>query len=119
MVRCQLFSNFAQAAETATLADQVPEHKRGGVSGIVGAATPVAILAGAIMLAVLPNDFLRFVVPAHRRPGVRIIFVFVLKDKVRTNRADARRSTFEQIFGSFVFNPRKHPDFGWAGSARP
>lgn len=47
----QLFSNFAQAAGTATLADQVPSARRGFVSGLVGAAGSAASLAAAFALA--------------------------------------------------------------------
>jgi MFS family permease len=109
----QLFSNFAQAAETATVADQVPEHRRGFVSGLAGAATPVAILAGAIGLNFLTNDFLRAVVPATVGLVFGLLFAFVLKDKVRTEpRTD--RFTVISLLLTFVFNPRKHKDLGWA-----
>ncbi len=109
----QLFSNFAQAAETATVADQVPEHRRGFVSGLAGAATPVAILAGAIGLNFLSNDFLRAVVPATVGLVFGLIFAFVLKDKVRTEpRTD--RFTVISLLLTFVFNPRKNKDLGWA-----
>src|SRR6478609_3250419 len=109
----QLFSNFAQAAEAATLADQVPEHRRGFVSGLVGAATPVAILAGAISLNAFPNDFLRAVIPAAVGLVLGLIFAFVLKDKVRTERRQERMSVLN-LLKTFWFNPKKHPDLGWA-----
>ncbi|ANJ27183.1 MFS transporter [Agromyces aureus] len=109
----QLFSNFAQAAESATLADQVPEHRRGFVSGLVGAATPVAILAGAISLNAFPNDFLRAVIPATVGLVLGLVFAFVLKDKVRTERREERMSVLN-LLKTFWFNPKKHPDLGWA-----
>ena len=109
----QLFSNFAQAAESATLADQVPEHRRGFVSGLAGAATPLAILAGAISLQALPNDLLRAVVPATVGLVFGLIFAFVLKDKVRTERRQERLSVLGAL-KTFWFNPKKHPDLGWA-----
>lgn len=109
----QLFSNFAQAAEAATLADQVPEHRRGFVSGLVGAATPIAILLGAITLNFLPNDFLRAAVPATVGLVLGLVFAFVLKDKVRTARRD-EKFTVMRLLLTFVFNPKKHPDLGWA-----
>ena len=59
----QFFGSIAQAAQNATVADQVPEPKRGGVSGILGAATPLGLLVGAVMLSAIPNEVLRFVVP--------------------------------------------------------
>jgi MFS family permease len=109
----QLFINIALAAHHTTLADQVPEKKRGGVSGIIGAATPAAILGGSAMLAVMPNTFLRFAVPALFGLVTVVIFVIVLKDRVRTNKPETPFN-LRQIFGSYWFNPRKNPDFGWA-----
>jgi MFS family permease len=42
-----------------------------------------------------------------------VIFVIVLKDRVRTNKPETPFN-LRQIFGSYWFNPRKNPDFGWA-----
>ncbi|QNG38808.1 MFS transporter [Geodermatophilaceae bacterium NBWT11] len=109
----QAAANFALAANHTTLADQVPEARRGGVSGIIGATTPAAILGGALVLAVAPNDFLRFVLPAAFGLLTSIIFVIVLKDRVRTEPPTTPLG-IKQIFGSFLFDPRKAPDFGWA-----
>lgn len=109
----QLCANFALAAHHTTLADQVPEAKRGGVSGIIGAVTPAAILGGALFLTVLPTTFLRFTVPAIFGLITIIVFVIVLKDRVRTN-TPASKMDFKQIIGSYVFHPRRNPDFGWA-----
>jgi MFS family permease len=109
----QLFINIALAAHHTTLADQVPEPKRGGVSGIIGAATPSAILGGAAMLALMPTTFLRFAVPAIFGLVTVVIFVIVLKDQVRLNKPETPLN-LRQIFGSYWFNPRKNPDFGWA-----
>jgi len=109
----QLFINIALAAHHTTLADQVPEKKRGGVSGIIGAASPAAILGGSAMLAVMPNTFLRFAVPAAFGLVTVIIFLIVLKDRVRTNKPETPLN-LRQIFGSYWFNPRRNPDFGWA-----
>ncbi len=109
----QLCVNFALAALHTTLADQVPEPKRGGVSGIIGAATPGGILGGSLLLAVLPTDFLRFAVPAIIGLAVIVMFVLTLKDRVRTSPPDAPLD-LKQIFGSYLFNPKTNPDFGWA-----
>jgi MFS family permease len=109
----QLFSNFAQAAEAATLADQAPEHRRGFISGLVGAATPLAILAGAISLQALPNDFWRAVVPGAVALVLGLLFALTLKDKVRTEQRDEKLSLKSWLL-TFVFNPKKYPDLGWA-----
>ncbi|GAA3406171.1 MFS transporter [Pseudarthrobacter polychromogenes] len=109
----QLCANFALAAHHTTLADQVPEAKRGGVSGIIGAVTPAAILGGALFLTLLPTTFLRFTVPAIFGLITIIVFVIVLKDKVRTDQPTTKMD-LKQILGSYVFHPRTYPDFGWA-----
>ncbi|QNG38805.1 MFS transporter [Geodermatophilaceae bacterium NBWT11] len=109
----QLFINLALAAQHATLADQVPEEKRGGVSGIVGAATPAAILGGSLFLAIAPNDFLRFALPALFALVVTIMFVLVLKDPVRKERPTTTLG-LRTLLTSFVFSPKKNPDFAWA-----
>lgn len=109
----QLFGNVAFAALTATIADQVPESRRGGASGVYGAASPAGILVGALLLAALPTDFLRFAVPAFIALVAGIYFCVVLKDRVRTERPSTPLS-LKKLFGSFLFNPRKNPDFAWA-----
>ena len=109
----QLCVNFALAAQHTTLADQVPEAKRGGVSGIIGAVTPAGILGGALLLTVLPTDFLRFTVPAIIGLAAVIVFVIVLKDRVRTD-PPTTKMNLKEIFGSYVFHPRSNPDFAWA-----
>lgn len=109
----QFSINFTLAAHHTTLADQVPEAKRGGVSGVIGAATPAAILGGSILLATMPTTFLRFAVPAAFGLVLMGYFLLVLKDKVRD---DAPRGPFnlKEVFSSYVFSPKKNPDFGWA-----
>ncbi|MFC4242977.1 MFS transporter [Gryllotalpicola reticulitermitis] len=113
MSLASFFSNLAFAAQSATLADQVPEEKRGGASGLLGAATPLGILVASILLSILPTDLLRFGVPALIGLVLGLIFTFVLRDKVRSARPEESLSA-RQILLSFVFNPRRHPDFGWA-----
>ena len=115
----QLFSNFAQAAEAATLADQVPEHRRGFVSGLVGAATPVAILAGAMSLNAFPNDFLRAVIPATVGLVLGLVFAFVLKDKVRTERRQERTTILGSCSAPSGSTRRSTPTSDGHGSPRP
>ncbi|MBD0708165.1 MULTISPECIES: MFS transporter [unclassified Streptomyces] len=104
--------NFAFAAAGATVADHVPEERRGSVSGIIGAVTPLGILAGSILLSVLPDDFLRFCVPAAVALALGLWFALRLPDLVRTERP-TEPLTVRGLLLSFVFDPRKNPDFGW------
>lgn len=110
----QTFSNFAQAAETATIPDQVPVARRGVVSGIIGACTPLAILTGAVGLAMLNTDALRFTVPAVIGLVFGLLFALTLRDRVLASKAGRERLSVKEFFTSFVFNPRTYPDLGWA-----
>ena len=104
--------NAMLAAANATLPDQVPVAARGRVSGIVGITTPLGILAGSFVVNFLPGDVERFVVPGAIALVLAVLFVLVLRDR-RLTEKPAQRFTVGQFFGSFVFNPRKHRDFGW------
>lgn len=109
----QFFANIAFAALTATIADQVPEDKRGAASGVYGAASPAGILLGSILLSILPTDFLRFAVPSLITLAVGLWFTFTLRDRVRAY-PPTDKLTVLGFLSSFVFNPRKNPDMGWA-----
>lgn len=104
--------NAVLAAANATLPDQVPAANRGKVSGIVGVTTPLAILAGSFLINFIGDDLLRFLVPGLLALGLAVFFVAVLKDR-RLAEKPQQRFTVGQFFGSFVFNPVKHPDLGW------
>lgn len=108
----QTSMNAVLAAANATLPDQVPVSSRGKVSGLVGITTPIGILAGSFLVNFLPGDFERFVVPGVISLILAVVFVVILKDRVLADKP-ADRFTIGMFFGSFVFNPRTHPDFGW------
>lgn len=108
----QTSMNAVLAAANATLPDQVPVSSRGKVSGLVGITTPIGILAGSFLVNYLPGDFERFVVPGVIGLVLAILFVAILKDRV-LDQKPAEKFTIGMFFGSFVFNPRTHPDFGW------
>lgn len=109
-------SNAALAAASATLPEHVPRHHRGLASGMIGAATPVGVLVGVTIVNFLDDDALRFIVPALIGSVLTVWFVFTLKDHVLPEKPSTGLS-LRQIFGSFVFNPAKHPDFAWTWAA--
>ncbi|WP_353816542.1 MFS transporter [Agromyces sp. SYSU T00266] len=108
----QASMNAVLAAANATLPDQVPASGRGKVSGIVGITTPIAILGGSALINFISDDVLRFVVPAAIGTALALLFALLLKDR-RLAERPSHRFTIGQFLGSFVFNPVKHPDFGW------
>ncbi|MFT4148512.1 MAG: MFS transporter [Micrococcaceae bacterium] len=110
----QFFSNMAQATITATLPDQVPEARRGIASGVYGAATPLAILTGAILLSVMPTDQMKFGVPGALGIAFSLWFALTLKDRTLKSTDGVPPLKAKEFFTSFVFNPKKYPDFGWA-----
>ncbi len=104
--------NAVMAAANATLPDQVPAERRGKTSGIVGITTPLGILGGSFLVNFIDGDVARFTVPAALAVVLGVLFALTLKDRVLTEKP-AQRFTAKQFFGSFVFNPAKHRDFGW------
>ncbi|BDZ41608.1 MFS transporter [Paraoerskovia sediminicola] len=104
--------NATLSAVIATLPDQVAPAGRGKVSGMIGIATPIAILAGSLVANAFQSDVLRFVVPAAIGLVAAIAFALVLDDKPRQT-PPAEKFSAKEFFGSFVFNPRKHRDFAW------
>jgi MFS family permease len=109
----QFFNNFAQATESASVADQVPASRRGVISGIFGACTPISILVVALGLPHLPGDALKWVVPALIGLAFGLIFAITLKDRVLAKKP-VEGFGIKQFLGAFYFNPRTHSDLGWA-----
>jgi MFS family permease len=108
----EIFINSAQAAANATMADQVPDYRRGAVSGIVGLGLPIALLVGSIIVNAFAGEVARFVVPGGLMVLFAIFFCVVLRDR-RLEKKDVPRFSMKEFWMSFVFNPRKYPDFGW------
>lgn len=108
----QFFLNVVQAGLTATVADQVPEARRGRVAGMVGATAPIGIVLGAVGLTALPNDLLRMGIPAVIGLVAGLFFAFTLKDRVL--RSAPEPFQVKTFLAAFVFNPLKHRELGWA-----
>lgn len=104
--------NAVIAAETATVADQVPANRRGRVSAVFGITIPLSILLGTFLVSVLTTDLLRFAVPGAISLVLVAIFAIGLPDRVQTVKPGGRL-TVRELAGSFYFSPRQNPDFGW------
>ncbi|WP_425826230.1 MFS transporter [Streptomyces fractus] len=103
----------ASQAILTVQADRIPEEQRGRVSGLTGLSGQVGPVLGIGLAAALPGTFLVFVVPGVL--GIALAVMFAL----RGPEADARglpaaaSVSVRQILASYVFNPRRHPDFAW------
>jgi len=106
-----IFINSAQAAANATVADQIAPDRRGLVSGIVGLGTPIAILTGSVIVDAFDGGVARFVAPGAIMLVFAMLFVGILRDRKLTARPG--RFGLKEFALSFVFNPRKNPNFGW------
>ncbi len=113
----QLGGNMILAPLLTTIADQVPEFQRGGVSANVGVMQNVGILVAAYVASwFIHNTFMLFVVPGLFAVATVVIYCIVLPDKqVRVHPAEGGLKTF---LGTFWTNPIRYPDFGWAWLSR-
>ncbi|GAA1279615.1 MFS transporter [Pseudonocardia aurantiaca] len=107
----EVFINSATAAATATVADQVAPERRGRVSGIVGFGLPAAVLTGSVIVNTFTSSIARFVVPGALMLVFAVFLVLSLSDRRLQERP--ARLDLKEFATSFVFNPRRNPDFGW------
>ncbi|GAA2869034.1 MFS transporter [Streptosporangium fragile] len=95
-------------------ADRIPEEQRGRISGFTGLTGQIAPIIGiGVASAVTGSTFLVFVLPGLI--GAVLLAVFVVLGK-ETDTRDAVHQTgvsMKTLLSSYVFNPRKYPDFGW------
>ncbi|WP_051300907.1 MFS transporter [Actinomadura rifamycini] len=99
---------------TAILPDQVPEEQRGKVGGLIGFTAQIAGVAGFQFAGALSGSTtLLFLVPVLVACGGVLVLVVRMPDPRLPK--DARRSgDLAGLARSLVFDPRRHPDFGWA-----
>ncbi|MGA0566851.1 MFS transporter [Rathayibacter sp. KR2-224] len=93
--------------------DSLPENQRGKVSGINGAIVQIGPIAGILLSGALVHmPFMLFFVPGALALLGSIAFIVRMKDP-STRGASFERVSIGGIFARMVFNPRRHPDFGW------
>lgn len=97
-------------------ADQLPDEQRGKVSALTGVAAQVSAIVGigVVFSVINVSQFLVFMLPGIIGAILAMCFVLFGTD------ADSRhldlpsdKISIKKVFGAFVFNPRKYPDFGW------
>jgi len=112
----EVFFNTAFSAASATLADQVPPERRGLASGLVGIGPPLALVAGSVVVNTFDSYAWRFGVPGLLLIICATAFVVILPDRTLDQRP--ARLGLKEFALAFVFNPRRHPDFGWLWISR-
>jgi MFS family permease len=110
----QIVYNFAQGPLAAVMPDRVPAANRGVFSAVTGTGLMLGALGGQVIATGfaehIPAGYLTF-------GGIALILLtlFVVFNPDRDNRSDPRRAySVRAILNSFWFNPREHPDLGWA-----
>lgn len=116
-VLAQAGFNGALAALMAIMPDQVPSHRRGIVAGAIGVSQYAALVAGTFLVQLFTVTAQQVLVPATIGVAAVILFTLVFKDRVLEKKPDDRIG-FVALLGSFIFDPRKNPDLGWAWLTR-
>ncbi|NQX34516.1 MFS transporter [Herbiconiux sp. VKM Ac-2851] len=95
-------------------AETVPEEQRGRISALTGLLAQVAPVLGiGIAYAVASSTLLVFVIPGLVGLLCVILFTVLKKERSSVGLASTAPVSVKSILSSYVFNPRKHPDFGW------
>lgn len=113
----QAVASFQEAANSALVADQVAEHRRGGVSGFVGLATAMGPLIGLSLANAFPEGSAgQWWAIALFAIGASTVAVLLLRDP----RSSTPKPPMNPrgVASTFWFNPRTHPAFGWAWLVR-
>ncbi|MFF4053331.1 MFS transporter [Streptomyces chartreusis] len=113
----QVGLNFALAALVAMLPDQVEPRRRGRVASFISLAQNVGGVGATFLVQLFPIGTLQVLVPSLFGVVLMLGAVAPIKDRIRTERP-AERLDVRALFGSFVFDPRRYPDLGWAWLTR-
>jgi MFS family permease len=95
-------------------ADLVPEEQRGRVSALTSLATQIAPVVGiGIAYAVSSSILLVFLVPGLVGAVLMMLLPAFRPEGSSRDLVHSVQVSTRDLFASFVFDPRKHPDFGW------
>ncbi|MGV9379341.1 MFS transporter [Nonomuraea sp. NPDC003707] len=95
-------------------ADRIPEAQRGKIGGLTGLTGQIAPIVGiGITTAVTGNTFLVFVLPGVVGAVLLGVFLVVGKEDDTRGAVHTTPVSVRTLASSYVFNPRKYPDFGW------
>ncbi|MCM0620876.1 MFS transporter [Nocardioides bruguierae] len=113
----QLGFNLALAPLVAMLPDQVSQGARGKVASLISLAQNGSAVIGTYFVQLFAIGLTQSLLPSLIGLVVLVLAVLPIKD-VRRAEPPTDRLSIVSIFASFVFDPRKHPDLGWAWVAR-
>ncbi|WP_211268678.1 MFS transporter [Actinoplanes subtropicus] len=95
-------------------ADIVPEEQRGRVSALTSLATQIGPVVGiGIAYVVSSSTLLVFLVPGAIGAVLLVLLPILRPEAGSREFVPATRMGAKELFAGFVFDPRKHPDFGW------
>ncbi|MER6000394.1 MFS transporter [Nonomuraea angiospora] len=95
-------------------ADRIPEAQRGKIGGLTGLTGQIAPIVGiGITTAVTGNTFLVFVLPGVVGAVLLGVFLVVGKEDDTRGAVHTTPVSVRMLASSYVFSPRKYPDFGW------
>lgn len=95
-------------------ADRIPEAQRGKIGGLTGLTGQIAPIVGiGITTAVTGDTFLVFVLPGVVGAVLLGVFLVVGKEDDTRGAVHPTPVSVRTLASSYVFNPRKYPDFGW------
>lgn len=116
----QAMFNALLAAEIAVLADQVPAHQRGSVSGVLGVCVPVAAVAATYLVRTFEShgDLAMFLAPCLVGSVFVVAFAVVLDDRRLDASPERPRATVGDVLRIFWVPPTRSPDFAWAFASR-
>ncbi|MFD7136457.1 MFS transporter [Streptomyces sp. NPDC059894] len=96
----------------------LPDANRGRVMGIMGMFGALALSAGSYLAAALVGTpLLMMTVPVLLALVLTLPLLLLYKDPVRT-RDELPPLDVKAMARTFLVNPRRHPDFGWAWVSR-
>lgn len=109
--------NFALAALVAMVPDQLTPATRGRAASFISLALNVGGVGATFLVQLFPIGVVQNLVPSLVGVVLMIAIILPIKDRVRTERPH-EKFDLKTLLGSFVFNPRKYPDLGWAWLTR-
>jgi MFS family permease len=114
-----IFVNVQFAATGALLAEQVPAHRRGSMSGVLGSMAIVGPILGLAAVSVVSSmPWLQWIIVAGSGTLLVVISVSLLKDPQQIRPAGEKRLSALDLLKSYWLSPRKYPAFGWAWAVR-